>query len=96
MTTSQQTPPPDGLAATDGYDDAEMCPRCKCCELFWETCECCGGEGVSGHDCGEDCCCCLEPEDNMRCDYCMGKGGHWSACSCDENGKHDHNGKGQL
>jgi hypothetical protein len=34
----------------------------------------CGGEGYSGHDCGEDSCCCLYPEDNMVCDTCDGKG----------------------
>jgi hypothetical protein len=35
----------------------------------------CGGEGVIDGDCtcGEDCCCCLEP-DPPRCDICRGKG----------------------
>lgn len=70
-------------------DLLEICPRCKCCTLLWVECENCGGEGVSGHDCGEDCCCCEDPEDNIRCDICKGKGG-WDACGgkCDENGKH--------
>jgi len=35
----------------------------------------CGDEGYSHHDCGEDCCCCLWPEDNVVCDICNGKGG---------------------
>lgn len=35
----------------------------------------CGGEGFSSHDCGEDTCCCLHPEDNVVCDVCEGKGG---------------------
>ena len=35
----------------------------------------CGGEGVSHHDCGEDTCCCLYPEDNVMCDICDGAGG---------------------
>lgn len=41
-----------------------------------EKVECwnCGGTGLSYHDCGEDCCCCAEPENNMRCDICNGKG----------------------
>lgn len=26
----------------------------------WETCWACDGEG-GRHDCGEDCCCCLDP-----------------------------------
>jgi hypothetical protein len=33
----------------------------------------CGGEGVTHHDCGEDTCCCANPEDNVVCDTC---GGH--------------------
>jgi hypothetical protein len=39
------------------------------------TCWQCGGDGVSDHDCGEDCCNCLWPEDNVRCDICGGNGG---------------------
>ena len=34
----------------------------------------CGGEGVDGHDCGDDCCVCADPEDNVRCHVCRGKG----------------------
>ena len=41
----------------------------------WVTCWQCGGEGTNGHDCGEDCCCCAWPEDNVTCDICEGKGG---------------------
>lgn len=41
----------------------------------WIDCYNCGGEGYSHHDCGEDCCCCLNPEDNVVCDICEGKGG---------------------
>ena len=41
----------------------------------WIECWHCGGDGVSHHDCGEDTCCCLAPEDNVRCDICFGKGG---------------------
>jgi hypothetical protein len=36
----------------------------------------CGGEGVSGHECGEDTCVCLYPVDNEECDICDGKG-YW-------------------
>lgn len=46
----------------------------------WIDCWNCGGEGYSHHDCGEDCCACLEPEDNVRCDICHGKGG-WERTS---------------
>lgn len=41
----------------------------------WVECDSCGGDGVAGHDCGEDTCCCMWPEDNMTCDQCEGKGG---------------------
>jgi hypothetical protein len=41
----------------------------------WVTCWQCGGEGMWDHDCGEDCCACLHPEDNVRCDICRGVGG---------------------
>ena len=33
-------------------------------EKEWVDCWQCGGEGWFGHDCGEDTCCCLDPEDN--------------------------------
>ena len=39
-----------------------------------EDCPNCGGTGYSDHDCGEDCCACLEPEDNVVCNWCGGKG----------------------
>lgn len=34
----------------------------------------CGGSGYIDHDCGEDTCCCLYPEDNVRCPECKGSG----------------------
>lgn len=46
----------------------------------WVHCWQCGGEGLSHHDCGEDTCCCVLPEDNVSCDICRGKGG-WKADS---------------
>lgn len=39
-----------------------------------EECANCGGTGYSSHECGEDTCCCLHPEDNVVCDWCGGKG----------------------
>lgn len=69
------------------YEDRKMCPRSKCCEMDWVVCEQCGGDGVFGHDCGEDTCCCRYPQDNLECDACDGKGGYWY-CTCDDNGKH--------
>jgi hypothetical protein len=40
----------------------------------WVDCDWCGGEGFAGHDCGEDTCCCLMPDD-VVCSYCNGEGG---------------------
>ena len=55
-------------------------PACKVCghEMDRVVCWQCGGEGVDGHDCGEDCCCCLYPEDNETCDICGGAGAWWA------------------
>lgn len=55
-------------------NDRLMCPTCGCCALVPEDCDACGGDGVCGHDCGEDTCCCANPEDDVVCDYCMGRG----------------------
>ena len=41
----------------------------------WEECDECGGEGVAGHDCGEDTCACANPQENVRCQTCNGEGG---------------------
>jgi hypothetical protein len=37
-------------------------------------CGVCDGEGVRGHECGEDCCNCLRPEPNAPCWACGGEG----------------------
>ncbi len=50
-----------------------QCGRCGSSITFQE-CGNCGGDGVTGHDCGEDCCCCADPEDNVTCDICHGVG----------------------
>ena len=54
---------------------------CKYCgsDADWVECWDCGGECYSYHDCGEDTCCCLNPEPNVVCDTCNGKGG-WYKC----------------
>lgn len=41
---------------------------------YMEDCPNCAGTGFSSHECGEDTCCCLHPEDNVICDWCGGKG----------------------
>jgi hypothetical protein len=50
----------------------EYCPECNAC-LEWVSCWECFGEG-GWHDCGEDCCCCLDPEINEWCPTCGGDG----------------------
>ena len=53
---------------------------CECgTEKEWRDCWDCGGECFTYHDCGEDCCCCLDPEDNVPCYTCEQKGG-WFQC----------------
>lgn len=42
-------------------------------ELELETCWQCGGDG-GFHDCGEDSCCCRNPDINRLCDICDGHG----------------------
>jgi len=73
------------MSVTDVVD-IETGPVCKLHPHHGakEWCECwqCGGEGVDGHDCGDDTCVCLHPEDNMRCDICDGKGGWWRCYTC--------------
>ena len=56
--------------------DEPSCQRCGS-SMEWVTCDTCGGEGVDGHDCGDDTCCCLYPEENIVCDICDGEGGWW-------------------
>ena len=62
----------------DGNQWDNQCARCGS-SLDWQECSNCGGEGVSGQDCGEDCCCCRDPADNIGCDICGGEGG-WFTC----------------
>lgn len=62
--------------------DAETKPdQCECDGSGWVDCWACWGEG-DYHDCGEDSCCCAEPEiDEMwPCEECQGEGG-WP-CHC--------------
>jgi hypothetical protein len=78
-----------GAPGPAAVEERLICPRCNCCEQFYQTCENCGGDGVYGHDCGEDACCCRYPEENVTCDICNGAGS-WLVCmgNCDEHGLH--------
>lgn len=52
---------------------------------MWVDCDWCGGVGVSGHDCGEDTCCCFMPDDDVVCSQCSGHGG-WNEIEDDDRG----------
>lgn len=67
----------------DGKDYEPCCARCGS-SVDWQDCEECGGEGYVDHDCGEDCCACLNPEDNVPCDCCRGNTGWYRCLSSDE------------
>ena len=63
---------------------SQLLAECVARGHFVQSVDCwqCGGEGFSHHDCGEDCCACLYPEDNVRCDICYGKGGYRVCLTC--------------
>ena len=62
------------------YGGEEVCAKCGG-DVHWEDCYNCE-EGYSHHDCGEDCCACLNPLPNIPCDICNGEGGWWKCLSC--------------
>ncbi len=49
---------------------------CEKHEQYYRTNDCCDCYGEGGHhDCGEDSCCCLDPEEITHpCGYCKGTG----------------------
>lgn len=57
----------------DGFTPS-YCPVCGA-DMEWVDCWYGCDEGYF-HDCGEDCCCCLEPEPNQPCPECHGVGRH--------------------
>lgn len=54
-----------------------QCARCGSSAEHHDCWNC--EDGYSDHDCGEDCCCCLDPEPNVTCDVCRGHGS-WHSC----------------
>ena len=58
----------------DCLDPALICPDCGE-EKQWVECSYCDEYGCSSHDCGEDTCNCLNPENNVNCDACGGDSG---------------------
>jgi hypothetical protein len=67
-----------GTIGGDAYEGWPYCEHCEY-ELEWVDCDACE-EGMGYHDCGDDCCPCLDPEPNVRCDQCGGAGG-WYYCT---------------
>src|ERR1700719_2468023 len=66
----------------DGKQHDCQCARCgSSCD--YERCDQCE-DGYDGHDCGEDCCCCLHPEENVVCQICRGYSGWGGAPSSKE------------
>lgn len=65
----------------DGREWDCQCARCgsSAGRVDCESCD----DGYVDHDCGEDCCCCLDPEPNVVCDCCHGTTG-WYACLSSE------------
>jgi hypothetical protein len=72
---------------TETVTQARVCKKCSN-ELSWRDCYNCD-EGFSHHDCGEDCCCCLNPEDNVTCDICNGDSGWYVCRTCSPVGELD-------
>lgn len=68
--------PTDEMYRT-GLELDVSCARCGS-SVATEHCDYCE-DGYDGHDCGEDCCMCLHPEENVICQYCRGSG-VWHTC----------------
>ncbi len=81
MTTPESSARGEAVIAAhppnDGREWDCSCARCGS-SVDWEDCTNCD-DGYDGHDCGEDCCCCADPEPNVVCHYCHGRGG-WNGC----------------
>ena len=76
-----------GLLAELEEQEGRVCPTCGQ-EPSYELCWNCGGEGYSGHECGEDTCACLEPEPNVICETCEGEG-TLKSCLCSSAGREE-------
>lgn len=63
----------------DGRNWEPQCARCGSSVDFTHCDDC--EDGLDGHDCGDDCCCCLHPEDNVVCQTCYGHGVRWTCLS---------------
>lgn len=60
------------------YREEEFPDVCQICGSYleWEDCWQCHGDG-GFHDCGEDCCMCIDKEEiTVDCEVCKGEGGY--------------------
>jgi hypothetical protein len=77
------------LRALVASQDGVFCERCKCCEMTWQSCLTCQGDGYFGEDYDYD----YDYDDDEDaafprvCDICDGERG-WYLCECDEQGRH--------
>lgn len=74
----------------ENQTELELCKRCNCCEVEWEECSYCGGEGgTDGEELMMEDPLWYGPDDYRSCDACEGKGGFYVCLgNCDSNGKH--------
>jgi hypothetical protein len=63
----------------DGRDWDCQCARCGSSMQRMSCSDC--EDGFVDHDCGEDCCCCADPEPNVVCGTCGGECGWWECLS---------------
>ncbi len=63
------------------YGDEKICAKCES-DVNWEECYDCE-EGYRYHDCGEDTCCCLDPQSNVKCYICGDEGGWFRCYNCE-------------
>lgn len=68
---------PSAAMYASGLEIDCQCARCGS-SVDSESCRECE-DGFDGHDCGDDCCMCYMPEDNVPCQYCNGTG-VWHRC----------------
>jgi hypothetical protein len=64
-----------------------VCPKCEAGTTLTRPCSAFDCDEGLYHDCGEDTCCCADPEPDTECDVCKGYGNiHWCpACGHDLN-----------
>lgn len=72
----------------DAWEEATghlLCRRCECCDLDWQECHECGGDGYYEDDSDP-----LWGVEQVLCSTCEGHGG-WDMClgRCDDQGRHE-------